>query len=146
MFWDSINPLLAGEKPAYRLYRSIPARMYGVWRPENEQISWAALLWNTIRLLKYQAKLWLVCVGCSFTRFPGDLKPPMDSYLHVSGHVVNQNPVNMAAWGLKAKISSDVLGPTITSEAIVVKKISWGSISLLLCMHTIMFALRYLYQ
>ena len=49
----------------------------------------------------------------------------------------------------KAKISSDVLGPKITSEAIVqhqIQKISWGSISLLLCIHTIMFALGYLYQ
>ena len=35
------NPLLAGEKPAYRLYRSMPARMYGPdiqERPKNEQI------------------------------------------------------------------------------------------------------------
>ena len=49
----------------------------------------------------------------------------------------------------KAKISSDVLGPKITSEAIVqhqIQQISWGSISLLLCIHTIMFALGYLYQ
>ena len=42
----------------------------------------------------------------------------------------------------KAKISSDALGPKTTSEAIVqhqIQKISWGSISLLLCIHTIMF-------
>ena len=35
------NSLLAGEKPAYRLYRSMPARMYGPdiqERPKNEQI------------------------------------------------------------------------------------------------------------
>ena len=50
------DPLLAGEKPAYRLYRSMPARMYGPdvqERPKNEQIislsvvathSWPVLL------------------------------------------------------------------------------------------------------
>ena len=43
--WDSIaDPLLAGEKPAYRLYRSMPARTSRpgckreLRRPENEQI------------------------------------------------------------------------------------------------------------
>ena len=45
--WGSIaDPLLTGEKPAYRLYRFMPAWMSwsrqkrDLWRPENEQI-WA---------------------------------------------------------------------------------------------------------
>ena len=40
--WDKIaDPLLAGEKSAYCLYRSMPARTSqsgGLWIPENEQI------------------------------------------------------------------------------------------------------------
>ena len=40
--------------------------------------------------------------GLLFTRFPGDLKPPMEAYLHASGHVVNQNPVTKS--GLKQRL------------------------------------------
>ena len=35
--------------------------------------------------------------GLLFHTIPRDLKPPMDGYLHASGHVANQNPVTMAA-------------------------------------------------
>ena len=38
-------------------------------------------------------------VTLSFMRFPGDLTPPMDTYLHASRREVNQNPVTNS--GLK---------------------------------------------
>ena len=48
---------------------------------------------------------------------PGLLKLLMGTYLHVSRHEVNQNPITLP--GLKQKlISSDVLGPKIASEAL----------------------------
>ena len=70
--WDSITySLLAGEKPTYLLYRSMPARMYGV----DVKESWgdlrtsrfehgghtfsASVAWNTIRLNIKQNSDWL---------------------------------------------------------------------------------------
>ena len=69
-------------------------------------------------------------MGRSFTRFSGDLKPPMDTYLHASKREVNQNPVTMQA-RTKARISSDVSGPKISLRSHLTasnsKKFSWGS-------------------
>ena len=64
---------------------------------------WA--LWPNIpsgRCLESNAKQnsdWLAWVTLSFMRFPGDLTPPIDTYLHVSRREVNQNPVTNS--GLK---------------------------------------------
>ena len=55
-------------------------------RPENEQMHkfergghtfLAGVDWNKIRLTDR-----LACMDRSFTRFPGELKPPMNTYLH----------------------------------------------------------------
>ena len=62
-------------------------------KPENEQI-----------------------LGCSFTRFPGDLKLPMDTYLHASRREVNQTPVTKP--GLKQRLVVMFWVSKITSEVI----------------------------
>jgi len=62
-------------------------------KPENEQI-----------------------LGCSFTWFPGDLKLPMDTYLHASRREVNQTPVTKP--GLKQRLVVMFWASKITSEAI----------------------------
>ena len=84
------DPLLAGEKPAYRLYRSMPTRTYGpnvkescgdlrMTRLKFERgghIFSAGVDWNKIRLTDRLA--WVAL----FMRFPRGLKPPMNTYLH----------------------------------------------------------------
>ena len=55
-------------------------------------------------------------MGRSFTRFPGDLKPPMDTYLHASRREVNQNPVIKP--GVKQGLVVMFWAPKIASEAI----------------------------
>ena len=110
--WDSIaDPSLAGEKPA-RVCTDpcMPARTSRsgckreLRRPENEQISKFERGGHTFsadQILANQNSDRL-CLLCSFTRFPGGLKPPI-FYLHAcSRHEVKQNPVTMA--GLKQKL------------------------------------------
>ena len=55
-------------------------------------------------------------MGRSFVQFPGDLKLPMDTYLHASRCEVNQKPVTKP--GLKQGLVVMFWAPEIASEAI----------------------------